>query len=55
MVNCAKFLLNSGVCSIIAIQLLNVLSQSGFRLCSHCTGQVFAPFQKLLRHSVNRN
>ena len=26
-----------------------------FRLCSHCTGQVFAPFQKLLRYSVNKN
>ena len=25
------------------------------RLCSHCTGQVLAPFQKLLRYSVNKN
>ena len=30
MVNCEQFLLNSGVCSVIAIQLLNVLSQSSF-------------------------
>ena len=26
-----------------------------FRLCSHCTGQVFAPFQKSLRYSVRNN
>ena len=27
----------------------------GLRLCSHCTGYVFAPLQKLLQYSVNKN
>ena len=30
-------------------------TKSALRLCSHCTEQVFAPFQTLLRYSVNKN
>ena len=52
MVNCAQFLLNSGVCSIIAIQLLNVLSQSRFSMHEHhlfwCTEGIRNALNKMM-------